>query len=74
MDEVSEIHVDERDTLFVYFMSLPAVIKFRGNTLDHKRDELRRIVEHLDRTGRINMVKKIDLDFRDGTVVSFKNG
>ena len=74
MAEISEIHVDVRGTLFVYSRSLPAVIRFRGNTLNHKMKELRKIVEHLNRTGRIHMVKSIDLDFRDGAVVSFRNG
>jgi hypothetical protein len=73
-DEISEIHVDRRGTLLVYSLSLPAVIRFQGDALDHKKDELRKIIEHLNMTGRIHMVKSIDLDFRDGTLVSFRNG
>ena len=74
MEKLSEIHVDRRGTLFVYSVSINAVIRFRGNELDNKKDELKKIIEHLNRTGRIHMVKSIDLNFRDGTVVSFKKG
>ena len=45
-----------------------------NGTMAKKKDELIKIVEHLNRTGRIHMVKSIDLDFRDGAVVSFKEG
>jgi hypothetical protein len=36
--------------------------------------ELKRVVEHLNETGRIPMVKKINLNYREGAVVSFKRG
>ena len=38
-----------------------------------KIDDLKKVVEHLERTGRTQMVRGINLDYHDGAVVSFKN-
>lgn len=74
LEELSEIHVDKIGNLFLYSASLPAVIKLRGDELDIKKDELKKIIEHLNKSDLIHKVKGIDLNYRDAAVISFKNG
>jgi cell division protein FtsQ len=57
----------------LYFLSLPAVIELEGPQLGEKMEDLKRLVKHLKRTGRIQMVKRINLNYREGAVVSYKN-
>ena len=71
--ELSEIHVNKGGEISLYSMSLPAVIKMGREELEVKKEELKKIIAHLDKTGRIHMVKAIDLNYRGGAVVSFKN-
>ncbi|MFC1532715.1 cell division protein FtsQ/DivIB [Thermodesulfobacteriota bacterium] len=73
-NELSEIHINKDGNIAIYSVSLPAVIKMGSRELDIKKDELKKIVKHLKKTGRINMVKVIDLNYRYGAVVSFKKG
>jgi cell division protein FtsQ len=70
--ELSEIHVSEDGDVSLYSVSLPAVIKMGRRELNIKKNELKKIAKHLRQTGRIHMVKVIDLNYRDGAVVSFK--
>ena len=69
---LSEIHVGRDDHVSLYFCSLPAVIKLKGRELNNKMKELKKVVDHLSRTGRIQMLRGINLHYRDGVVVSFK--
>jgi len=69
--ELSEIHVSEDGDVSLYSISLPAVIRMGSVELSAKKDELKKIIEHLNETGRIHTVKAIDLNYRDGAVVSF---
>lgn len=71
--DISEIHVKEAGTVSLYFLSIPAVITVKGDELDMKIEELKRVVEHLNSTGRIHMVRGINLDYDDGAVVAFRN-
>ena len=73
LEDLSEVHVKKGRDISLYFCSLPAVITLIGSDLDKKIDNLRKVVENLNRTGRTQMVRGINLDFRDGAVVSFKN-
>ena len=73
-ENLSEIHIDRGGNLLFHSVSLPAVIKLRWDELDTRKDELRKIVDHLNKTGRIHFVRWIDLNFRDGAVVSFRKG
>jgi len=74
LKELSEIHFNKDENVSFYSLSLPAVIKLRGSDLGVKKDELKKIVEHLKKTGLIHMVKAIDLNYRDGAAVSFREG
>ena len=74
LKEISEIHFNKDENVSFYSLSLPAVIKLRGSDLGVKKDELQKIVEHLKKTGLIHMVKAIDLNYKDGAAVSFREG
>ncbi len=68
---LSEVHVKKNGGVSLYFRFIPASIKLNGDELGRKIDELKRLVRHLNETGNIHMVKGINLDYRDGAVVSF---
>jgi cell division protein FtsQ len=71
--QVSEVHVEKTGHISLYFLSLPAVIEFEGTELERRMGDLKRLVKHLKETGRIHMVERINLNFREGAVVSYKN-
>lgn len=71
--QLSEVHVEKTGHISLYFLSLPAVIELEGNELERKMGDLKRLVKHLKKTGRIHMVERINLNFREGAVVSYKN-
>ena len=71
--QLSEVHVEKTGHISLYFLSLPAVIELEGTQLDRKMADLKRLVKHLESTGRIHMVERINLNFREGAVVSYKN-
>lgn len=72
--DVSEVHVERDGKMFLYFTSLPMAIRVMGSEMEKRMGDLKRVVEHLNETGRIHTVKKIDLNYREGAVVSFKHG
>ena len=72
LEELSEIHLEKEGHASLYFRSLPAVIVLDGTQMDKKMDDLKRLVQHLEKTGQIRMVKRINLDYTDGGVVSLK--
>jgi cell division protein FtsQ len=71
--QLSEVHVEKTGHISLYFLSLPAVIEFEGTELERRMGDLKRLVKHLKKTGRIHMVERINLNFREGAVVSYKN-
>ncbi|MBW1914013.1 MAG: FtsQ-type POTRA domain-containing protein [Deltaproteobacteria bacterium] len=73
-DQLSEIHVDNDGCISLYSLNMPTVIRVNGDEFDDKKTELKKIMAHLERTGRIYSVKTIDLNYDDRAVVSFKNG
>ncbi len=72
LEELSEIHIEEKGRTSLYFCSLPAVITLDGTEFDEKIDDLTQLVQHLEETGKIHMVKRINLDYTDGGAVSFR--
>jgi cell division protein FtsQ len=74
LQDLSEVHLKSDGRVSLYFQSLPAAIHARTGDLAVKLVRLRRVLEDLRRTGRIHLVRTIDLNVRDGAVVSFKNG
>jgi cell division protein FtsQ len=71
--ELSEIHISEDCDVSVYSTSLPTVIRMGRDALEAKMDELKRITRHLNEAGKMRMVRMIDLNYRDGAVVSFND-
>jgi hypothetical protein len=53
---------------------MPGVVRLTVTDLATKLDELKRLVEHLTSTGRIHMVRTINLDYLDGAAVAFEKG
>jgi len=74
LDELSEVHIYGDQDAYIYSVSIPAVLKLGGDDMSKKKAELKKIVSHLKKTGRIHTVKGIDLNYRDGAVVSFVEG
>ena len=63
-----------RGEMSLYFTSLPAEIKLVWNGLEDKMEGLKKVAAHLRKTGRIDEVAAIDLNYDDGAVVAFKKG
>lgn len=74
LDNLSEVHVRGGGDVSLYFSSLPVVVNMRGEDIAEKMDDLKRLVEHLEKTGSIRLVKGINLNYRDAAVVAFKKG
>lgn len=72
--KLSEMHVDKDGNVSLYSVSLPVVIKMQGTDFDLKKAKLKKIITHLKKTGLIHTVRAIDLDYKNGVVVSFKKG
>ena len=74
LGDLAEVHIEKNGEVFLYFSSFPAVVQARGEELGRKISDLKKVVEHLKKTGRIRMVKEINLNYRESAVVSFSNG
>jgi len=70
-NNISEIHVKDSERVSLYFLSLPVAITVKGAELPAKLGELKKVIEHLSGTGRIHMVKGINLEYGDAAVISF---
>lgn len=71
--ELSEIHISEDCNISVYSTSLHTVIRMGRDELEAKMDELNKITRHLNETGKMQMVRVIDLSYRNGVIVSFND-
>lgn len=69
---LSEIHVAKEGYGSVYFMGHPFEVRLSWNHLGKALQGLKRVLAHLERTGRIEHVVRIDLNYADGAVVRFK--
>lgn len=74
LESLSEVHVKGGGEVSLYFSFLPVVVNLKGGDLPTRMDDLKKLVEHLERTGRIHRVRGINLDYRDAAVVAFKKG
>ncbi|MFO7600257.1 MAG: FtsQ-type POTRA domain-containing protein [Candidatus Desulfacyla sp.] len=74
VSELSEIHVRKDGAMSLYFNHVRAEITFVWDELADKMDGLRKVAEHLNQSGKIDLVTRINLNYVDGAVVSFENG
>jgi cell division protein FtsQ len=72
--DLSEIHFRDDGGVSVYFKKMKIEIRTGLLGIENKIDSLRKVVAHLNRTGKISQVGGIDLNYSNGIVVSFKNG
>lgn len=71
---LSEVHVRGDGSVYLYYSSLPFGVKIRAEEVEKKMEDLKKVVDHLNRSGRIRAAKGINLEYADGAVVSFKKG
>jgi cell division protein FtsQ len=69
---LSELHLKDRERFSLYFSNLGVEIKMTPSEIFARMHELKRIVQDLNREGRMHRVTGIDLNYPDGAVVSFK--
>jgi cell division protein FtsQ len=72
LKELSEVHIDSRGNLSLYFNHLATEIKLSCEHILADLKGLKKVGEHLVRTDQIHHVNGIDLSYGDGAVVSFK--
>lgn len=72
--DLSEIHMRKDGAISLYFSHLRAEITLKGNELAARMDGLKRLAKHLNESGKIHMVTRINLNYVDGAVVSFSKG
>lgn len=72
--DLAEIHIEDKDHFTLYFEHMDAGIRVSGKSLAKEVQELRRIVAHLARSGRMGEVCGIDFGYTGGAVVSFRKG
>ena len=72
--ELSEIHFRRDGGVSIYFDKMSVEIRTEWKTIERKIGSLRKVIKHLNRTGKINLVEVIDLNYSSGIMVSFKNG
>ncbi len=72
-EELSELHFEDGEKVSLYSISMPLVLKMGCSEFEVKKRELKKILGHLTETGRIEMVKAIDLNYTKGAVVSFRD-
>ncbi|MEW6669139.1 MAG: FtsQ-type POTRA domain-containing protein [Thermodesulfobacteriota bacterium] len=74
LGNLSELHVRGDGSVYLYYSFMPVAIKARAADLGRRMEDLKKVVEHLNRTGRIRTAKGINLEYADGAVVSFRKG
>ncbi|MBW2063734.1 MAG: FtsQ-type POTRA domain-containing protein [Deltaproteobacteria bacterium] len=74
VEELAEVHMERDGSVSLYFNSLPAPVTANSSDIGFRMAGLKKVVEDLNKKGTLPMVKKIDLSYPDGAVVSFKNG
>jgi len=71
---LSEIHLGKDGAVSLYFDHLKAEITFMWNELPQKMEALKRVAEHLNQSGKMDLVTRINLNYVDAAVVSYENG
>jgi len=71
-ERISEIHIRRNGLVSIYLMDMRVEIKCAGSGLMAKIGELRRVLNHLNESGRMGQAATIDLNYDDGVAVSFR--
>lgn len=71
LSDISEIHVNDGEDVMIYMISVPAVIRMSGENLEEEKYRLKKLLKHLQDSGRIDTVSVIDMNYHDGAVVSY---
>jgi len=74
LSELSEIHLGKSGDVSLYFNHVKVEITLMWNELGDRMNALKKVTDHLNQTGRIDLVTRINLNCMDGAVVSFRNG
>jgi cell division protein FtsQ len=74
VEGLSEIHMGAEGYVSLYFEHINAEIKTAWNDVEGKIPGLERLVSHLRENGRLGRVAAIDLNQKDGAVVSMISG
>ncbi|MFO7986719.1 MAG: FtsQ-type POTRA domain-containing protein [Desulfatiglandaceae bacterium] len=73
-EKLSEVNVKKHGRVSLYYSHLKAEIRCDWHNLSTKMPGLRRVADHLETSGKLNRVSRIDLNYADGAVVSFETG
>ncbi len=74
LNQLSEVNVKEDEMLSLYYENMGAEIRLTASALGGGMDKLTRVARHLRESGRMDWVNRIDLNYTDGVVVSFRDG
>ena len=69
---LSEIHLTQNDGIYLFFNHFQAAIRISRQNAARNMAELKQITKHLNESGKISLVTRIDLNHVDGAIVSFK--
>ncbi len=73
IENLSEIHVEHEDTVLLFFRSLYVPIRANVNNFEDEIEELLKLITYLRENNLLERVERIDLDYPDSAVVSFKD-
>ena len=71
---LAEIHIEDETHSTLYFEHMDAGIRVSEKDLRKEVQELRRVVAHLESSGKIAQVMAIDFGYTGGAIVSFRKG
>ncbi|OQY49809.1 MAG: hypothetical protein B6240_02720 [Desulfobacteraceae bacterium 4572_87] len=72
IQNLSEMHLNKNGGISLYFNHIQAAINISLENPGPHMEGLKQVTKHLNKSGKINLVTRIDLNHVDGAVVSFK--
>ncbi len=72
IQNLSEMHLNKNGGISLYFNHIQAAINISLLNPGPHMEGLKQVTKHLSKSGKINLVTRIDLNHVDGAVVSFK--
>ncbi|MCP4574810.1 MAG: FtsQ-type POTRA domain-containing protein [Deltaproteobacteria bacterium] len=72
IQNLSEMHLNKNGGISLYFNHIQAAINISLENPGPHMEGLKQVTKHLSKSGKINLVTRIDLNHVDGAVVSFK--